>query len=150
MYNVHAPYLFHQKKRTEKCILLECQCVWDQLKNLLQWGRDHHFTWSSEPREGPAVCRTKEVPLFLRYLKTISNGPALGIDPSTCHSVMSFTDWISLTKRFDRRALHSVHYNSITYLTHDHSRFVLVHQDDNNTSSSILWEKKEDEVINRF
>ena len=25
------------------------------------------FTWSSGPREGPAVCRAKEVPSFLSY-----------------------------------------------------------------------------------
>ena len=26
-----------------------------------------NFTWSSEPREGPAACRAKEVPSFLSY-----------------------------------------------------------------------------------
>ena len=29
------------------------------------WRRDRHFTWSSEPREGPAACRAKRVPSFL-------------------------------------------------------------------------------------
>ena len=39
-------------------------------------------TWSSEPREGPAVCSAKAVPSFLRYFKTVSIGPAPGIEPA--------------------------------------------------------------------
>ena len=31
------------------------------------WRRDCHFTWSSEPREGLAVFKTKAVTLFLSY-----------------------------------------------------------------------------------
>jgi len=31
--------------------------------------RDRHFTWSSEPREGPAFCKAKAVTIF----KTLSN-----------------------------------------------------------------------------
>ena len=42
--------------------------------------------WSSEPREGLPVCRAKEVPSFLSYFKTLSIGPAPGIDPATSHS----------------------------------------------------------------
>ena len=34
---------------------------------------------SSTPGEGLAVCRTKTVPLFLRYSKTLSIGPVPGI-----------------------------------------------------------------------
>ena len=30
------------------------------------WRRDSHFTWSSEPREGPACCSAKGVPSFNR------------------------------------------------------------------------------------
>ena len=30
-------------------------------------GRDRHFTWSSEPREGLAACSAKEVPSFLSH-----------------------------------------------------------------------------------
>ena len=41
-------------------------------------------TWSSESREGLAICREKAVPLFLSYFKTLSIGPALGIEPSNC------------------------------------------------------------------
>ena len=41
-----------------------------------KWKRDRRFTWSSEPREGLAACTAKEVPSFLSYFKTLSNGPA--------------------------------------------------------------------------
>ena len=152
MYNVHAPYLFHQKIGQKNAFYLSVNV----------FGTNWRLYFSGDGntilRDHPSHAKVQP---FVGQRKTISNGPAQGIEPSTSHSVTSSTDWISLTKRFDRRALHSVHYNSITYLTHDHSRFVLVHQDDNNTSSSILWEKtwvslqllcsqKKDEVINRF
>ena len=39
--------------------------------------------WSSEPGEGLAVCRAKTIPSFLRYFKTLSIGPASGIEPLT-------------------------------------------------------------------
>ena len=57
------------------------------------WRRDRHFTWSSEPREGPAACRAKEVPSFLSYFKTLSVGPAPGMEPTTsCSAVKRSTD----------------------------------------------------------
>ena len=57
-------------------------------------GRDRHFTWSSEPREGLAVCRAKEVPSFLSYFKTLSIGPTKGIEPATSRSAFKrSTDW---------------------------------------------------------
>ena len=49
------------------------------LRLLLDTGR--YFTWSSKPREGLAICTAKAVPSFLRYLSTLSIGPAAGIDP---------------------------------------------------------------------
>ena len=53
-------------------------------------------TWSSEPREGPAVSSAKTVPSFLRYFKTLSIGPAPGIEPATSRSaVKRSTDWAS-------------------------------------------------------
>ena len=56
--------------------------------------RDRHFTWSSEPREGPAACRAQEVPSFLSYFKTLSISPAPGIEPATSRSaVKRSTDW---------------------------------------------------------
>ena len=58
--------------------------------------QDRHFTWSSEPREGPAACSTKVVPSFLSYFKTLSIGPAPGIEPATSRSaVKRSTDWAS-------------------------------------------------------
>ena len=39
--------------------------------------------WSSEPRDGPAVCSAKGVPSFLSFFKTLSIGPAPGIEPAT-------------------------------------------------------------------
>ena len=53
------------------------------------WRRDHHFTWSSEPREGLAACSTKVVPSFLSYFKTLSIGPAPGIEPATSRSAVT-------------------------------------------------------------
>ena len=44
-----------------------------------------HYTWSSEPHEGLPVCRAKEVPSFLSYFKTLSTGPAPGIEPANSH-----------------------------------------------------------------
>ena len=52
------------------------------------WRRDRHFTWSSEPREGLAACSAKEVPSFLSHFKTLSNGPAPGIEPATSRSAV--------------------------------------------------------------
>ena len=58
------------------------------------WRRDRHFTWSSEPREGLAICRAKAVPSFLSYFKTLSIGPVPGIEPATSRSaVKRSTDW---------------------------------------------------------
>ena len=56
--------------------------------------RDHYFTWSSEPREGLAACSAKGVPSFLSYFKTLSIGPAPGIEPATTRSAVNrSTDW---------------------------------------------------------
>ena len=58
------------------------------------WRRDHHFTWSSEPLESLAACSTKVVPSFLSYLKTLSIGPAPGIELATSRSAVTrFTEW---------------------------------------------------------
>ena len=58
------------------------------------WRGDRHFTWSSESREGLAACSTKVVPSFLSYFKTLSIGPAPGIEPATSRSAVTrFTDW---------------------------------------------------------
>ena len=44
--------------------------------------------WSSEPREGPAACRAKEIPSFLSYFNTLSIGPAPRIEPATSRSAV--------------------------------------------------------------
>ena len=52
------------------------------------WKRNRHFTWSSEPRQGQAVCRAKAAPSFFSYLKTLSIGPAPGIGPAISRSAI--------------------------------------------------------------
>ena len=48
--------------------------------------------WSSEPCEGLAACKTKEVPSFLRYF---SFGLAPGNEPATsCSAVKRSIDWV--------------------------------------------------------
>ena len=50
--------------------------------------------WSLEPRKGLAACSAKGVPSFLSYFKTLSNGAAPGIEPTTsCSVVKRSTDW---------------------------------------------------------
>ena len=66
----------------------------DTIFYVSNWRRDRHFTWSSEPREGLAVCRAKEVPSFLSYFKTLSIGPTKGIEPATFRCAFKrSTDW---------------------------------------------------------
>ena len=44
--------------------------------------------WTTEPREGPAAGSAKGVPSFLSYFKTLSIGPAPGIEPATSRSAV--------------------------------------------------------------
>ena len=53
------------------------------LRLQVETGRNRHFAWSSESREGLAACSLKGVPSFLSYFKTLSIGPAPGIEPVT-------------------------------------------------------------------
>ena len=96
--NYKTPTKFENQKK--KCTLFECQC--NQHKSSEQghhfyvsyWRRHCHYTWSSEPREGLAICRAKAVPSFLSYSKTLSVGPVAGIEPATSRSaVKRSTDW---------------------------------------------------------
>ena len=57
--------------------------------HLLLKTRDRHFTGSSKPREGLAVCRAMEAPSFLSYFKTLSIGPTPGIEPATSRSAVT-------------------------------------------------------------
>ena len=81
------------------------------------WRRDRHLTWSSESREGLAICRAKAVPSFLSYFKTLNIVPTPGIKPATSSSaVKRSTYWanrqyavaqLHLTEDF-RLLLHNV------------------------------------------
>ena len=94
---LHLPWPHWTRRRTTP---LECKCIYDERTNcghyfyVSYWRRDRHFTWSSEPRESSAACSAKRLPSFLSYFKTLSNGPAPGIEPATSRSaVMRSTDW---------------------------------------------------------
>ena len=55
--------------------------------------RDCHFAWSSEPRKGLTACSAKAVTSFFSYFKTLSVGPAPGIEHATSRSAVTrFTD----------------------------------------------------------
>ena len=59
-------------------------------------GRDCHFTRSSKPLEGLAVCRANAEPSFLNCFKTLSIDLAARIQPVTCRiGDKFFTDWAS-------------------------------------------------------
>ena len=74
------------------------------------WRRDRHFTWSSEPRVGLAICRAKAVPSFLSYFKTLSISPVPGIEPATSRSaVKRSTDWDNPTAVTIIREDHTAH-----------------------------------------
>ena len=58
------------------------------------WRWDRHFTWSSELREGLAICREKAVPPFLSHFKSLSVGPIPGIEVATSRSAVKHsTGW---------------------------------------------------------
>ena len=63
--------------------------IGDTIFYVSNWTRDRHFTWSYEPREGLACCSAKGVPSFLGYFKTLSIGPAPGIEPATSRSAVN-------------------------------------------------------------
>ena len=67
---------------------------WGQYFYVSNLRRDQNFTWSSEPREGLAACTAKGVYSFLSYFKTLSIGPAPGIEPAAFRSAIKrSTDW---------------------------------------------------------
>ena len=63
--------------------------IGDTIFYVSNWRRDRHFTWSSEPREGLACCSAKGVLSSLSYFKTLSVGPAPGIEPATSRSTVN-------------------------------------------------------------
>ena len=50
------------------------------------WRRDRYFTWSSERREGLAVCWAKAIPSFLSHFKTLCVVQVAGIEPLALQS----------------------------------------------------------------
>ena len=73
----------------------ECHCILHEFLirdghyfYVSNWRWYRHFTWSSEPCKGSAACREKEVLSFLSYFKTLSIGPAPGIEPATSRSAV--------------------------------------------------------------
>ena len=72
--------------------------IGDTIFYVSYWSRDRHLTWSPEPCEGLAARSAKGVPSFLSYFKTLSIGPAPGIEPATSRSaVKRSTDWANPT-----------------------------------------------------
>ena len=63
--------------------------IGDTILYVSNWRGDCHFTWSYEPREGPAACSAKGVPSFLSYFKTLSIGSAPGIEPATSRAAVN-------------------------------------------------------------
>ena len=79
MYNVHAPYLFHQKIGQTNAFYLSVNVFGTNWRLSFSGDgttilRDHPSHAKVQPFVGQ-----KGVPSFLRYLKTIINGPAQGI-----------------------------------------------------------------------
>ena len=58
------------------------------------WISDRHFKRSSEPREGLVACSAKGVPSFLIYFKTLSTGPAPGIESATSRSAFKRSTFV--------------------------------------------------------
>ena len=45
------------------------------------WRLDRHFTWSSQLREGLAICKAEAIPSFLSHFKTLSVVRSLKSNP---------------------------------------------------------------------
>ena len=58
------------------------------------WRSDRHLKRSPEPRDGLAACSAKGVPSFLTYFKTLSIGPAQGIESATSPSAVKRSTFV--------------------------------------------------------
>ena len=87
-------YLADTPQKVKKALYLSVHvfstkvAIGDTIFYVSYWRQDRHFTWSSEPREGLAICRVKGVPSFLSYFKTPSIGPTPGIEPAISRSAV--------------------------------------------------------------
>ena len=59
---------------------------WEHYFYVSYWRGDRHFTCSSEPPQVLAAYIARGVPSFLSYFKTLSIGPAPGIEPRNSRS----------------------------------------------------------------
>ena len=92
---------------------------------------------TTEPREGPTACSAKGVPSFLSYFKTLSIGPAPGIEPATsCSAVKRSTDWANPS--FDLTFLICLFcfYIRVQNKTCRHKRFLMI------TVQLLLWRRQ--------
>ena len=64
--------------------------------------------WSSKPREGLAICRAKAVPSFLSYFKTLSVGPAPGIEPAAFRSAIKRSNDCAVNPIYSERSQDNV------------------------------------------
>ena len=92
---------------------------------------------TTELREGPAACSAKGVPSFLSYFKTLSIGPAPGIEPATSRSaVKRSTVWANPS--FDLTFLICLFcfYIRVQNKTCRHKRFLMM------TVQLLLWRRQ--------
>ena len=68
---------------------------WEHYFYVSYWRRNLHFTWSSQPRRGPAACSAKGTTFISQlFIEDPKSGTVLGIEPTTSRSaVKRSTDW---------------------------------------------------------
>ena len=79
-----------------RCTLFEFPCIQfkttrigDTIFYVSYWRRNRHFTWSSKPREGPAICWAKEVPSFLSCFSWLFWDPGYLVRPQESNPLPS-------------------------------------------------------------
>ena len=75
------------EKKKERHFIWVCMfcfhesAYWGQYFYVSNWRRDWHFTWSSEPCEGLAICRVRQYNTFISQSSDLSIGLTLGDEP---------------------------------------------------------------------
>lgn len=75
------------EKKKERHFIWVCMfcfhesAYWGQYLYVSNWRRDWHFTWSSEPCEGLAICRVRQYNTFISQSSDLSIGLTLGDEP---------------------------------------------------------------------